>query len=250
MAKLHEVLAVRGQLKGQAESTRTDLGATFKSKRHLFEEKTVTFRPSEEGAESKREEQKDLQSTVMKELNWIAGIVSKYIDVSYQIECGNTSARADIILEDGTVILKGVPTTALLELEKRSGEIQDLIKAVPTLDPAKGFSIDINRGSGDIFKARDVTKTRTKKVIQPLVLYPATVQHPAQTKEISVDIEVGTLLEQEWSGLITPAAKASMLERAEELTRAITQARQRANEVEVPAAMEVGKKLFNYVIGS
>ena len=124
MAKLHELLAVEGQLKSQAQATRTELAATFKSKRHLFEEKVVTFHPSEENAEPTREQQSDLQSKVRDELRWIAGIWSKAIDASYQVAQANTRAFADVVLEDGTTLLAAVPATGLLELEKRVAEME------------------------------------------------------------------------------------------------------------------------------
>ena len=48
MTKLHELLAVQGNLSGQATKKRTDLTATFEKKRHLFEETRKTFTPNEE----------------------------------------------------------------------------------------------------------------------------------------------------------------------------------------------------------
>ncbi len=248
MAKLHELLAVEGQLKGQAQSTRTELAATFKGKRHLFEEKVITFQPNEENAKEVREQQSDLQSQVRAELRWIAGIWSKAIDVSYAVAESNTAARADVVLEDGRVLLASVPATALLELEKRAAEIAELIKAVPTLDPAKGFTPDPARGVG-IYRARDVQKTRTKKDVRVIVGAQATKEHPAQVQYVNIDVPTGTVLEQEWSGLITPAEKAELLERAEHFGRAVKQARQRANEQTVPAADVIGEKIFDYVFG-
>ena len=80
--KLHEILAVEGPLKAQAEKTRGDLAATFEKKRHLFSEKIVTFMSSEEGVKDQVEEQSALQSTVRQELAWIAGIWSKALDAA------------------------------------------------------------------------------------------------------------------------------------------------------------------------
>lgn len=247
--KLHELLAIEGQLKGQAQATRTELRATFEKKRHLFEEKVVTFQPSGEGDEATREQQSDLQSKVADELSWIAGIWAKALDVSYYVAQGNTQAFADVVLDDGTVLVKHAPATALLELEKRCAEIVELAKAIPTLDPAKGFTPDPTRGA-NIFKARDVQKQRTKKTQRPLVLYPATPEHPAQTQVISEDVPVGRVTEQEWSGLITPAAKGLIIERAEALARAVKQARQRANEVDLAIEKDaIGAPIFAFVFG-
>jgi hypothetical protein len=245
MAKLHELLAVEGNLKGQADQVRGNLTATFEKKPHLFTEKTVVFKPIAENLEPVREEQLDLQTTVPKELNWLSGICAKALDVEYQVANGNTQARADVVV-DGITFLKGAPATALLSLEKRVNEIQHLVAKIPTLDYAKGFRVDETRGR-DVFAAREVIKPRTQKQQRPLILAPATDKHAAQVQLISEDVEIGKVSTTEWSGLITPAVKASMLERVEKLARAVKQARCRANEVEVDQSQTFGAQLLSYV---
>ena len=245
--RLFELLVVEGQLKAQAQATRGELRTAFEKKRHLFEEKRKTFLASEEGAAPVVEEQSDIQSTIVGELQWIAGIWAKAIDVSFQVAEGNTLARADVILDNGTVLLSNVPATALLELEKRAGEMQDLLTAIPTLDPAKGFRADEARGAG-IYKARDVSKARTKKIEDFVVVVPATPEHPAQVAKVNKDVVTGSIAEQEWSALITPADKARLLDRAEELRRAVKAALHRANAIELSSLPTCGKRLFDYVL--
>lgn len=249
MAKLHELLAVEGNLKGQADKTRGELAATFEKKRHLFMEKRVTFTPNTEGASPVTEEQLDLQTTVRQELSWFSALWAKAIDAGFQVDEANTLARADVLLDDGTVILKSVPATALLQMEKRLNELHELIGHVPTLDPAKGFKADSERGRG-IFRARDDSRERTKKDVRVIVGYQATKEHPAQVQYINVDVPIGTIQTQEWSGLITPAEKAEMFERCETLRRAVKQARSRANEQTVNVDGRIGDTLLKFVIGS
>lgn len=246
MAKLHELLAVESNLENQAAKCRTDLASTFEKKRHLFEEKLVTFTPAIEGAQPVKEAQSDIQTNVTKELKWLQGHLSKALDASYQVAEANTSARADVVLEDDkqTVLLTGVPATALLELEKRVAEIASLIAAVPTLDPAKGFSKDESR---NLYKAREVTKSRTRKEKKVFVKYEATKEHPAQTELLDQDVVIGSIQEQEWSGLITPAEKADLINRVEIVARAVRRARSRANDVEVNSKAKIGDKLLGYV---
>lgn len=247
MPKLHELLAVEGQLKGQSEATRKDLEATFKKKTHLFEKKLVTFVSSEENSTAVTEAQSDIQSTVPKELKWIAGIMGKQMDVSYNVADADTIARADVILDSGVVLLKNVPTTALLELEKRCAEIQSLIDVAPTLDPAKGFATDADQGA-NIYKARPVNKTRTKKVPKVITLAPATDKHPAQAQLLSEDVPVGTVTEQEWSAMLTPAIKAELLGRVEEVKRAVKTARSRANDTVLVSLGNVAAPIFTYIL--
>src|SRR5205807_141875 len=107
-----------------------------------------------------------LQSTVPDELRWISDFLVRSLDVSYQVSEANTAARANVELEDGTVLLSNVPATTLLELEKRMKEMQDLVNSIPTLDPAKGFKQDPDRGA-NVYKAREDVRTRTKKTQRP-----------------------------------------------------------------------------------
>lgn len=247
--KLHELLAVEGNLETQAAKCRTDLLATFEKKRHLFEEKRSTFTPLAEGAQVVTETQSDLQSTVKKELEWLQGHVVKALDASYQVADANMGAFADVVLEDetSTKILTKIPATALLELEKRLTELGQLVGAIPTLDPAKGFTLDEQRPGG-VYKAREVTKTRTKKAAKVIVKYEATPAHPAQTELVNEDVPVGTINELEWSGLITPGDKAELINRVEILARAVRRARSRANEAAVDTSKKIGAPLMRYIL--
>lgn len=247
MSKLHELLAVSTNLENQANKTRGDLMATFGNKRHLFEQKLVTYRAKEEGAAAVTEAQSDIQTTIRKELDWISGIMAKNIDVGHQIDMANTLAKADIVTEDGETIAKDVPATSLLQLEKRIQQAHELLVAIPTLDPAKGFIQDPNREAG-IYKAREVMKARTKKMQKALVLVQPTKEHPAQAQLITEDEAIGIIQEQEWSALLTPALKGDLIERCEVLVRAVKKARSRANELELDVAThKIGKRLLDFV---
>jgi hypothetical protein len=247
MSKLHELLAVGTNLENQANKTRADLITTFDKKHQLFGQKLVTFKSNEEGVAAVTEEQSDIQSTVTKELDWITGILGKDIDVGHQVDVANTLAKADIVTEGGDVIATGIPATSLLQLEKHLAKVHELLVTIPTLDPAKGFVADTTREHG-VYRAREVVKNRTKKVNKPLVLYPATDKHPAQTQLVTEDVAVGTIHEQEWSALLTPALKGDLIERCEVLTRAVKKARARANETDVDVkGCNIAKSLFDFL---
>jgi hypothetical protein len=248
MAKVHELLAVQGNLNGQATKTRTGLIETLQKKRHLFEKKLKTFTPkTEEGGAATVEEQQDIQTTVVAEIEWLQKHLVKMLNVGYQVDLANREAKADIVTEDGQTLARDVPATTLLWLEKRVTEIKELIDAIPSLDPAKGFQPDHDAGKG-IYKAREVTKTRSRKMKKVYVKFPATKEHPAQTELVDEDVPVGTTAEQEWSALITPALKADLLNNADMLYRAVTKARSKANEHEITVeGKEIGAELLDYV---
>ena len=246
LVKLHGLLAVLESVTGQANKCHQELVSTFKNKAHHFSEQIKTFKSIEENVTPKQEEIREIQTSVGEEVDWLSKKIVSFIDVGHQIDEANMVARADVVVGDVT-LLKDVPTTSLLRLEHRIGEIQKLVTSIPTLDPAKGFKLDTNKGAG-FWKARDVEKERTKKTREPLVLAPATDKHPAQVQLIDKDVVTGTILEQEWSSLITTATKADILDRCEELMKAIQKARAKANEVEVdPATHKVGGKIWDFI---
>jgi hypothetical protein len=247
MAKLHELLAVDGNLKGQALKTRAELMNTMAKKRHLFEEKLVTFTSNFEGAVAETEAQSSIQTSVYEEVRWLGGHFSKAIDVAYAIDVANTEAKADVILEDDTVLIKGVPATALLQLEKRVKETLEFIKVVPTLDPAKGFEADTTRARGT-YKARPVNKVRTQKQEDFVVTVQPTKEHPAQVEKTTKDVKTGTIQELEWSSLIHPVLKAELIDRGEVVLRALTRARSRANEQVIDQAThKIGQVIWNSI---
>jgi hypothetical protein len=247
MSKLHELLAVQGNLAGQATKLRTELETTFVKKRQLFEETRKVFTPLGENVQPKVEEEKAIQTTVGQEIDWISKYLAKAVDVAYQIDLANREAAANVVTDNDEILLKDVPATTLLQLEKRITEWKSLIDAIPTLDPVKGFTLDVSRGMG-IYKAREVTKARTRKGKKLYVKYEATKEHPAQTELIDEDIQTGTVSEQEWSALITPGVKAKLLERVEALIRAVARARSKANEQAVDISdKKIGATLLEYV---
>jgi hypothetical protein len=248
MSKLHELLAVEGDLKSQAEATRKDLKNTFEKKTHHFSKKVVTFKPKTEGAADKVESQLALQSTVHKELAWISEKLAKAMDAGHQIDVANTMATADVILEDGTtILLHNVPATSLLRMEHRIIEIRDLVHAIPTLDPAKGFLMDPSEQFG-IYRARDDERPRTEKQFDFVVMVGPTDKHPAQTKELMLDKPIGVVITQEWSSAITVQEKGDMLDRVEELLRAVKRALARANEFQVKVEdYKIGRTVLKYV---
>jgi flagellar basal body rod protein FlgC len=254
MPKLHELLAVQGNLSGQSTKLRTDLSVLFKSKKHHFTETTKIFISSEEGTakEPVLEDQQNIQTTVLKEITWICPHLAKSLDVAFQVDMANTKAAADVIPEEGEEpLLRNIPATTLLQLEKRVVEWKAMIADIPTLDPAKGFEVDPNhreakQGKG-IYKAREVKKPRTRKVKEIITLSPATDKFAANVQVYDADKTIGQTQETEWSSMITPALKADLLDRVETLFRAVTKARAKANEYSLESKEKIGSTLLEYV---
>lgn len=246
--KLHELLAVHDNLKGQSTKVTKDTMGSFSSKRHLFEAKVKLVRSLKDNEPDVTESQSSIETTVAKEVMFVVKHLTSLINVSSQIDAANTGARADILNEDGSVFMKDVPAGTLLNLEKhRIPELRDFIHSIPTLDSAKGFTPATDMGPG-YYKAREVIKDREKKSRETVVLYPHSDKHPAQVQLVETQVKVGTILEQEWSALLTPAQKADLLENVEELYRMVAKARSKANDHAVDTSEnKIGKALLDFV---
>lgn len=247
MPKLHQMLAVQDNLKGQASKTLTDLKATLMGKRHLFEETRTIFMPSTEGGREEVTEQSDIQTTVIKEIKWVNKHIAKALDIGYQVDIANSLAKADLVTEEGELLAKDVPATALMQLDHRIKDIHELVVSIPTLDPARGYVLDPDREPG-IYKAREVRKEKTQKMDKVITLAPPTDKHPAQVALKTIDAPVGHILEQKWSSLITPAQKAELLDQVEILARAVKKAKSVANEASIDiGTTKIGESLLDFV---
>ena len=91
-----------------------------------------------------------------------------------------------------------------------------------------------------------VKTTKMKKVQKPLVLYPATEQHPAQTQLVTEDVTVGTWNTVKYSGAITVQRKKQLQRKIRDLIKAVKFAREKANGHEV-TDRAAGEIVFGYL---
>ena len=147
---------------------------------------------------------------------------------------------------DGETIAENVPATALLGLETKLKELRRTYEAIPNLQP--GVKWEAHLEKENIFVAANPeVKTRTEKVMEPVVLYEATDKHPAQVKEASKDIVIGTFTIDRESGMISSARKSALLGRIDKLIRAVKKARMEANGEEVVEKISIGKALHDFI---
>jgi len=242
MGKLHELLAVEGDLKSKAQHALAEAKGLFSSGAGKFVGQIRRYHPMDDGGERLPDESTRLATGVESELEDMIPAVSAWFDASVQKEVTNQSTSADLVV-NGVTIAKGLPATALLNLEGKLAELKAVYMAVPITDPSEKWSKDPNLG----FYVSDTRETRrTKKVTKPVVLYEATKEHPAQVQAIQEDVPVGTWLTTIHSGQISALDKAKMLNRVDELLIAVKSARQRANDIEVKD-VHVGNAIFQYI---
>lgn len=202
-----------------------------------------TYRPKDEEGDRYPPERQRVQLIATETLRQAGRLLSELFDVTASKDWANTTAKADVVVE-GEVLLEQVPATYLLFVEKQLGDLRTLITKIPVLDQADAWTLD--EGS-QLYKTEPTETSRTKKVQRPIVLYPATPEHPAQTQLISEDQVVGTWVTVKHSGALPATRKAELLDRIERLSNAVKFAREHANSVEA-TRREVGERIFRYLL--
>jgi len=242
---LHELLEVEGDLDGAHKKILEETRVTFTKKADHFMGHHRKFEMFVEDGIDYPEEGKALDTTVQDKLDHMKKTETRYFDAILQKEATNQLATADLVV-DGVTIATGLPATFLLGMETRLKHLRTAYESVPTLQPGIEWVLDSAVGPNVYKTAKPVEKIKTETVIEPVVLYEATKEHPAQVKESSKVKNVGKYSTTAWSGMITPAEKSVLLGKIDKLIRSFKKARQRANTTEV-VKRTIGKELFNFI---
>ena len=246
--KLHEILAVEGDLEKVAGNIIAEAKNTFNKKANLFMGTIKTAEMFEDGVPVPTPEIIRREETVPSKLGYVGKAVSRWLDVVYQKECANQTASADLIV-DGLTLGKSLPSTFLLGLETKVKRLRDMYIEMPTLQPGINWKEAPDEGK-DVFRTEaPMERFITNKQVKSTVLYEATKEHPAQIDKWTEDVKVGRYLVHTTSGMITPARKSEILDRLDKLAQAAKAARMRANTEEVLVSHKIGKTLMDYING-
>lgn len=249
MSKLHELLAVNKTLNSQSDILQKESEKTF-AKDSLFAglHRTLTMFDAERENEGGVTDNQVVTTTVDENLKYLLPFVAKAWDAEASREKTNTTAMADVVVE-GTVLLKDVPAQMLLALEANLAKIRRTYLQIKTTAPGINWipADELRAGVMKFDKPEEAIKAET--ISEPVVLYEATKEHPAQVQIGQKRVAVGKYQKLEYTGLITPADKAARIARIDQLILAVKQAKQRANCATV-IDVKVGKTLFNYINGA
>lgn len=247
MPKLHEVLAVEGDLAGEYKKILEEATTVFKKGEHFmgFTKLLQMFDESRKHEEEAAKEHRELTTTVNDKLSYMSRAVIRYFDAVAQKESTNQLAKADLEV-DGKVLIPDMPSTLLLGLETKLKDVRAVYDAIPTLLPGIKWERDATKG-GDVWvTAEPETAMKTEKVLKPFVLYEATKEHPAQVKELSDTVNIGVYRRTFVAGTLSPKEKSDLLGRIDKLIRATKKARQRANMQEVNK-LAIGEVLMGFI---
>lgn len=246
MGKLHELLAVESDLEGVFKKVVEEGIHTLSKKPDHFlasQKKLEMFDENKQNENS--EERKEMVTTVLDKLDYIAGFTVTYFDAVYQKERTNQLATADLVV-DGVTLAAKLPATFLLGMETKLKRVREIYESIPTLAPGIKWEEDPTLGKG-VYKAvyPDV-KLRTAKTFQHKILVQPTDKHPAQIEKWEEQIPVGKYTTTTQCSMLSPAKKSVFLGKIDRLIQGCKQARQRANSTEVEKA-EIGKTLIDFI---
>lgn len=243
MAKLNQIIAVEKGIKSKSTSEISELYKAIQ-KPELFNGFDKTYQSKDNDDETLPPERKRVQFNAAEVMRSIERSMTDLIDVTARKDWTNCVAKADVVV-DGQKIFSQAPVSFLLFMEKQLTDLRTFVSKMPLLDEGESWTKDTNSG---LYKTAVTQTHRTKKVSKPIVLYPATQEHPAQTQMVTEDIIAGFWSLVKQSGAMPKTDNNEIADKIEKLLRAVKEAREAANvEDEVPVP-NVGEAVFTYLM--
>jgi hypothetical protein len=243
MARLHQILALREAEKPRAERGLTNVYHQLQRWEPLSGI-TRTYEPIDREGEQFPEEGTLVQVRVPDLLDQARDSLTRLFDLTLTHEVANARAHADVKVDD-QVLLKNVPVTYLLFLERKLIDLHTLVSKLPTLDPAQKWTWD---AATSCFRTPPTRSTKSKKIPRNHVKAEATERHPAQVELWYEDVVVGYWTTTKFSGALQADRIAELLSRVRKLQDAVKVAREEANSTQVDEA-QAGKFIFDYLLG-
>jgi hypothetical protein len=243
MTKLNQIIAVEKGVKTAAFQKLTDVYQLLQ-KNALLSGISRTYRPRDEEGESLPPESTRVQLRTEEVIKEVTEELTRLFDVTATKEWANCQARADVLVE-GTVLLKDVPATYLLFLEKQLVDLHTFIKKLPTLDASESWEFD---ASANCYATEPVQTVKTRKIPRNHVKAEATEHHPAQVEVYYEDVAIGYWRTVKFSGALPAKRIHELTERVERLQQAVKFAREEANSLEI-TDQKLGAKVFQYLFG-
>ena len=244
MAKLNQIVAVVSGKKSQSQKAITEVYKKLQ-KSALFEGISRRYTPTDEDGETQPDEKKNVQYKARQAVADARSALNDLFDVTATQDWGNCVAKADVKVDDVT-ILEQVPVTWLLFLEKQLTDLHTFVKQIPVLDPAETWAWDEN---ADCYATEPAVSNRTKKVPRSHILYEATEKHPAQVEMYHEDVKVGEWRTVKFSSALAAQEKNEITDRIRRLQEAVKFAREEANSMKVDN-VKIGNKVFDFVFGA
>jgi hypothetical protein len=243
MPKLNQIIAITTGKKAQSHKTITDVYQGLQ-KSAMLDGISRAYRPRDEDGEQLPPEKKFVQLKVRDAIQTVVDSLTELFDVVATQDFANCQAKANVVV-DKLTILKDVPVTHLLFLEKQLVDIHTFVDKLPTLDPAESWQYN---PEVDCYASESYQTAKTKKVLKNHVKAEATKEHPAQVETYTEDVVVGYWTTVKFSGALPAREKNVILQRIRRLQEAVKSAREEANSAAVEVK-KMGAEVFKYIFG-
>jgi hypothetical protein len=244
MTRLSQIIAVEKGVKSDASRRITDLHRDVQ-KPQLLSGISRTYQPRADDGDQLPAESTRVQATAPDVLAEAAAAMTRLFDITLTKDHANTAARADVTVE-GETILRDVPVTYLLFLEKQLTDLHTFVAKLPVLDPSEEWAFDSARGC---YATPPVKTVRGKKIPRNHTLAEATKEHPAQVQVYMEDVPEGDWTTVKFSGALPASRVRTLLGRVTALQHAVKFAREEANGVEV-ADQKAGEAVFSWLFAA
>jgi hypothetical protein len=226
------------------------LGAIHKNsqKTELYNGVRRTYAPFDDdpdGRNAKPPESKRVQLVAADLITGFFRELAPAVDLAAAKDTANCKAFADVVLADGTLLLKAVPATHLLHMEHVMDDISTFLARIPVHSDDDDWSPDAERPG--VFRNAGTQTVSSDKQMKVLTLAAATKEHQAVGQPYNEDIPVGTWTTVKLTGALRPERKRELERRASELKDAFKRARDVANRVEAPPVREADR-LFQWLL--
>lgn len=242
--KLNQIIAIEKGVKARTYGELTELNKAIQ-KPELFNGFSKTYQKKDDDGEDLPAERKRVQYVASEVLRTVERSIGELMNLTARKDWTNCVAKGNVVV-DGKALIEGAPVSFLLFLEKQLTDLRTFIGNMPVLDDADNWVKDENSG---LFKAEATQTHRTKKIAKPIVLYPATAEHPAQTQMVTEDVIAGFWTQVKQSGALPKPERQAIAERIEKLLRAIKEAREAANIEDEITTPKIGGVVFGYLFG-
>lgn len=240
--RLNQIIAIEADVRAKAQQTQ-DMATQVLANPTILTGHARRYKPRDEAGTVYPDETKLVQLTVAKVLERLALDLGRLWDVVATKDNTNTGAKADVVV-DGQTLLSDVPSTHLVWLEKRLGELRKTLLLLPVLDPGEEWAYDDTIA---MYRSSPSRSVRNRRVPKPLVKYDATKEHPAQVEVYNVEEPEGDWTTTQFSGAIPEERRRELLDRLDALKEAVKVAREEANGQPV-TDLKVGAVLFGYLL--
>jgi hypothetical protein len=244
--RIHQLLAVIGGAKAETDATLARLTQVAHSE-DMVSGIEKTYRLAGETEDKTRRpdppQVKKVRYTAAQVLDDAEKLFARQWDLALTLDAAQGTAKADLVLPDGHVLLTAVPVRHLVYLEGEITRLLALVAGIPVQDGAQTWTTE-NAQPGQ-WRSVLPEQPKTKKV--PFNWHR---QNGSANFQEVVDVMTRDEVDQyvttvNYTGALPAERKALLTDRLSELRTAVKMAREEANSAPVTQQAE-GKKIFDW----